>query len=119
MSDTDIYKKREPMPYGSRNPKRSSRRRRSNRTPRAFDDHSRRRRSKNSGLRRLLHLYRKDENEKVFWWSVLVVVVLILGSLAIWQFVIREYMIRSQERGDDYIQYQKPLFEEGQPSAAE
>ncbi len=119
MSDTDIYKKREPMPYGSRDPKPSRRRRRSSRPQRAFDDPSRKRRSKNSGLRRLLHLYRKKENEKYVWWSALTVVVVVVVALAIWQFVIRELMIREQEQQDDYLQRQQPLFEDVQPSAAE
>jgi len=119
MSDTDIYKKREPMPYGSRSPKRSSRRRRSTGSTRAFDDHTRKRRSRNSGFRRLLHLYRKKDNEKVFWWTILGTVVVVVSLLAIWQFGIREYLIRNQEKSDDYLQRQKPLFEETQPSVAE
>jgi hypothetical protein len=119
MSDTDIYKKREPMPYGNRNPKRSGRRRHSTSTPRAFDEQTRKRRSKNSGFRRLLHLYRKKDNEKVFWWTVLATIVAVLALLATWQFVIREHIIRQQEKSDDYLQRQKPLFEQPQPSAAE
>ena len=119
MSDTDIYKKREPMPYGNRHPKRSSRRRRSADSERAFDDHSRKRRSKNSGLRRLLHLYRKEENEKYFWWTITVTAVVLVVGLAIWQFVIREQAIRKQDQQDDYIRYQQPILPEDAPSAAE
>ncbi len=116
---SDIYKQREPMPYGNRSPKRSGRRRRSSGPKQPFDDHSRKRRSTNSGLRRLLHLYRKKENEKVFWWSVLGTVVVVVGLLAIWQFGIREYQIRKQNNRDDYIQHQQPIAGEGQSSAAE
>ena len=117
MSDTDIYKKREPMPYGNKRPRRSTRRRRSD-SQRAFDDHSRTRRSKNSGLRRLLHLYRKKENEKVVWWSVLVSAVVILIAVAIWQFGIRELIIRSENEQTQYIQSQADI-PEAPPSAAE
>lgn len=109
MSDTDIYKKREQMPYSNRSPKKSRRRRRSSGNERAFDDHSRKRRSKNSGLRRILHLYRKKENEKVFWWTLLSSIVVILLLLGIWQFGIQEYKIRQLEKHDDYRQYQVPL----------
>ena len=110
MSDTDIYKNRERMPYGNKRPKRSTRRRRSD-SQRAFDDHSRKRRSKNSGLRRLLHLYRKKENEKVVWWSLLACTVIILTLVAIWQFWIRELMISSQDEQTQYIQSQTEIPE--------
>ena len=116
MSDTDIYKNREPLPYGNKRPKRSSRRRSD--SSRAFDDHSRKRRSKNSGLRRLIHLYRKKENEKLIWWSVLVSVAVILIVLAIWQFWIRELMIRSQNEEMHYAQPQLAI-PEAPASAAE
>ena len=109
MSDTDIYKNREQMPYSNRGPKNARKRRRSSKESRAFDDHSRKRRSKNSGVRRWLHLYRKKDNEKVFWWVVLGGIVVIMVLLAVWQFGIREYMIRQQEQHDDYSQYQEPL----------
>ena len=119
MSDTDIYKKREPMPYGSRHPKRPSRRRRSSESQRAFDDHSRKRRSRNSGLRRILHLYRKSENEKYFWWTIGTTLAVVLLVLAVWQFVIREVQIRKQSEQDDYLQYQQQGFEHPRSSAAE
>jgi hypothetical protein len=105
MSETDIYKTRERMPYGDKRPRRSTRRRRSD-SQRAFDDHSRKRRSSNSGLRRLLHLYRKKENEKVIWLSVLAVTVVVLVVLAIWQFWIRDVILRSENERTPYIKYQ-------------
>ncbi len=108
MSDTDIYKTRERMPYGDKKPKRSTRRRRSD-SQRAFDDHSLKRRSNNSGLRRVLHLYRKKENEKVVWWSVLVSAVVVLTFLAIWQFWIRELITRSQNEQMHYVQPQADI----------
>ena len=110
MSDTDIYKNRERMPYGNKRPRRSSRRRRSD-SQRAFDDHTRKRRSSNSGLRRLLHLYRKKESEKVVWLSVLTCTVVILVVLAIWQFWIRELIIRSENEQAPYIRYQTDIPE--------
>lgn len=119
MSDTDIYKKREPMPYGSDRNRKPKRRRRSSRQHRAFDDPNRKRRSRNSGLRRLLHLYRKQENEKVVWWTLMIVIVIGIVSLAVWQFVIREYQIRHAEQQDDYIQYQRVIPETQAPSPAE
>ena len=109
MSDTDIYKKREPMPYTNSPSKRAgARRRRSSRTRRAFDDNSRKRRSRNSGLRRLLHLYRKKDAERYVWWSALVTLVIGLILLAIWQFVIRENVIRQKEQQIESMQYQNP-----------
>ncbi|HSR87558.1 MAG TPA: hypothetical protein VLL07_01285 [Pontiella sp.] len=110
MSDTDIYKNRERMPYGDKTPRRSTRRRRSD-SQRAFDDHSRKRRSRNSGFRRFLHLYRKKENERVFWWSVIISIIVILTLLAIWQFWIREAMIRSENEQTQYIQYKTAIPE--------
>lgn len=66
----------------------------------------------------MLHLYRKKESEKVFWWSVLGTFVAVLAILAIWQFGIREHLIRKQEKQDDYLQRQQPALNE-EPSAAE
>jgi flagellar biosynthesis/type III secretory pathway M-ring protein FliF/YscJ len=100
MSDTDIYKKREPMPYGSQKPQRPKRRRRSSSHKRSFDDKERKRRSKNSGFRRLLHVYRKKESEKVFWWVVGGTTFVVLLLLAIWQFVITELILRAQEEAE-------------------
>jgi hypothetical protein len=115
MSDTDIYKNRERMPYGDKRPRRSTRRRRSN-SQRAFDDHSRKRRSRNSGLRRLLHLYRKKENERVFWLSLIIFIAVILTLLAIWQFWIREAIFRAKNEQAPYIRYQTDVLQP--PSSA-
>ena len=118
MSDTDIYKSREPMPFGGRNPKRSSRRRRrSDRPRRAFDDQDRKRRSRNSGLRRLLHLYRKRDNEKIFWWTVFILFMAGLIWVAVYQFVIREGEIREQEQSDTFREYQQSFLAD--PSVSE
>lgn len=117
MSDTDIYKNREPMPYSPVKTKRSHRRRRS--TPqRAFDDHTRKRRSRNSGLRRVLHLYRKEGTEKVVWLTMLVVVVVLLASIAVWQFVIREHQIKAAEETAPPVQAQSSA-NDTEPSVAE
>ena len=117
MSDTDIYKSRERLPYGDKRPRRSSRRRASD-PQRAFDDHTRKRRSKNSGIRRILHLYRKKENERVVWLSVLICTATVLIVLAIWQFWIREAMFRSE---NEQVRYVRPQSDpSGTPiSAAE
>ncbi|MDF7825535.1 hypothetical protein P4B35_16030 [Pontiellaceae bacterium B12227] len=109
MSDTDIYKNREAMPVGNKPP--HKRRRRRKKTQRAFDDHDRKRRSKNSGLRRLLHLSRKSENEKVIWISAGVLFAVVLIVIAIWQFVIKEQLVREQETADQYIEYQPNIPE--------
>lgn len=117
MSDTDIYKKREAMPIGARKKPDKKRRRRS--THRAFDEEStRKRRSKNSGIRRLLHLSRKSDNEKYIWSSLGIIIVVSLILAAIWQFAVVEYLVRSEEKQDEYIQYQ-PSIPESSGSAAE
>ncbi|WP_372796360.1 hypothetical protein [Pontiella sp.] len=113
MSDTDIYKKREAMPMG-KTPEKKRRRRRSSSAPRAFDDKNRKRRSKNSGIRRMLHLSRKSENERIIWISVGVIFLVLLVTVALWQFVIQERLVREQERSDDYIEYNPNI-----PSASE
>ncbi|HEY5653913.1 MAG TPA: hypothetical protein VIR63_06060 [Pontiella sp.] len=87
MSDTDIYKNREPMPVGAKQPRKNYQRRR-NRVQHPFDDKPRQRRSKNSGLRRFLHLSRKSENEKFFWVGTAVIFVTVLLFAAIWQYLI-------------------------------
>ena len=107
MSDTDIYKNREPMPIGENKPPNKKGRRRRSSSKRAFDeDHSRKRRSKNTGLRRILHLSRKSDNEKYFWGSMGTLVVVLLVVVAIWQFVVVERIARDEEAKDDYMQYQ-------------
>ncbi|WP_372846579.1 hypothetical protein [Pontiella sp.] len=96
MPNTDIYKQREPLPFGNKPPEKKRRRRSASK--RAFDDHSRKRRSKNSGLRRLLHLWRKSSNEKAIWISIGVVFIVLLIVVAVWQFVILEHMVRIEEQ---------------------
>ena len=115
MADTDIYKNRETMPLGSKPPHKQRRRRSESR--RAFDDRDRKRRSKNSGFRRLLHLSRKKSNEKYFWASMVSVFVVMLIVIALWQFVIQEYLVRSEEKADDYIQYQPSIPEKTNPES--
>lgn len=107
MSESDIYKKREPIPMGKK-PEKKRRRRRSE-SRRAFDDHSRKRRSKNSGLRRLLHLSRKSENEKVIWTIFGVALLIVVVAVAIWQFFIQERIIRQEEKSSDYVEYQPAI----------
>jgi hypothetical protein len=108
MSDTDIYKNREAMPMGGpKNPKK--RRKRRTTTQHAFDDRPRKRRSKNSGLRRLLHLSRKSDNEKFFWGAMGISAVVVLVIIAIWQFWIAEMLVRSQEKKNEYMRYQPSI----------
>ena len=113
MAETDIYKQREPLPYGGKSPRKKQRRRRSA-SHRRFDD-PKKRRSRNSGVRRLVHLSRKGENEKYFWTLLGVVMITLLLLVGIWQFFIRESMIRAEEREDDYIEYQRDVPESGEP----
>ncbi len=99
MSDTDIYKQREPLPASKNKPRsRTGRRRRRSSSQQVFDETNRRRRSKNTGLRRLLHLSRKGENENFFWWGLLIGIVLLLTLVGIWQFWIQEMLIKRQTR---------------------
>lgn len=117
MSETDIYKNREPMPYSEGKSERTRHRRHSTHQ-RSFDDHTRKRRSRNSGLRRLLHLYRKKESEKIVWLSMLVLTVLVLLGIALWQYVIMEHRIRIEEEKNASVQTQMEA-EQTEPSAAE
>ncbi len=108
MSETDIYKNREPIQQTSDDPRfRKGRRRRSS-SLRTFDEHERKRRSKNSGLRRLLHLSRKKGNEKNFWWGVLIVVVVLLVGIGLWQFWYLEHVARKQAKENElYVPIQR------------
>jgi len=103
---SDIYKNNQRMP--SSNPPPKQRRRASSR--RAFDDKGdRQRRSRNTGLRRMLHLIRKGENEKVFWWSMLVAFVVILVAVAVWQFVVLENRAKQKSEESEYVKYQRNI----------
>jgi len=102
MSQTDIYKNRERVQTTPTAPhaKKGLRRRSSSRD--AFDETgNRRRRSKNSGLRRLLHLSRKEGAEKKFWWGLLIAIVVILSFIAIWQFWYLEHAALKQSRQNE------------------
>ena len=66
-------------------------------------------------MRRALHLFRKSENEKYVWITMGVIFVVSLVVIGIWQFVVQEYMIREQERSDDYLE----SYEPGIPSASD
>ena len=81
------------------------------------EDHNRKRRSKNSGIRRLLHLSRKSDNEKFFWGSIGAVTLIVLVIIAIWQFVIAEHLVRSEESENDYIHYQDSIPESPESGA--
>jgi hypothetical protein len=112
MSDTDIYKKRESMPYGSgKAPEKKSRRRRSS-SKRAFDDKERKRRSNNKGLRRFIHLAKKKEHERYFWIVLGVFIVVMILGVSIWQFGIREAKVRAEE-----AEYERSLKIERIPEA--
>jgi len=126
MSDTDIYKSREAMPGRNKSPKK--RRRRSSSKPRAFDDKARKRRSKNSGARRLLHLFRKSENEKYVWVAAGIILLVTLVVVGIWQFFLQEHLIRKHEQTDEHAEVydvdipstsDEPLMSTLTPEAAE
>lgn len=111
MSDTDIYKKREAMPYGSGNvPQKPKRRRKKSR--RQFDDQERKRRSKNKGIRRLLHLSRKKENEKYYWGFMITFIVVLLVAVILWQFVILNIKAESENEQMRQGRAQKEQVEE-------
>ena len=121
MSETDIYKSRETKAPPVDSAKHSGRRRRTS-SQRVFDQHDRskgRRRSKNSGLRRLLHLSRKSENEKVFWWTVLITVIVVLTAIAIWQFWYLEYAARKKSELNPYRLPDAPQSQPVDASASE
>lgn len=108
MSETDIYKKRESMPFGSgKSPEKKSRRRRSS-SQRAFDDTERKRRSKNTGIRRFIHLAKKKENEKYFWIVLGTFIATTIVAVMVWQFGIREAKVRADEAEfEKSIEYQR------------
>jgi hypothetical protein len=103
MSDTDIYKKRETIHVASDGRTRKPSRRRPATSESFGRDKQRRRRSKNTGLRRLIHLSRKSENEKFFWWGLLVCVVVLLVISAAWQFWYTEHVAREMAKKNDAV----------------
>lgn len=119
MSETDIYKQREPMPIGKKPDKKNKHRRRRSSQQRSFDDKSRKRRSKNSGIRRFLHLSRKAENEKVIWTTFGIGMLLAIALIAIWQFFIQERLIREEESQNDYLEYQPNIPRHGEGAILE
>ena len=101
MSETDIYKNRERDQVASDAPlSRKGRRRRSSHL-RSFEETERRRRSKNSGLRRLLHVLRKSENERYFWKGFLVLILVLLALIGIWQFWYMEKIALDKSKESD------------------
>ena len=118
MEETDIYKKREPMPIGSTRTQNKRRRRRS-RSEYAFDeDRPRRRRNSNSGLRRVLHLARKPHNQRKILITIGVMTVLFLIFCAIWEFVVVENKARQEEKKFEYME-QSPDIPSAEASGAE
>ncbi len=122
MAQTDIYKNNERTQMPSEDPRLRKGRRRRSSSRRVFDEHDHhRRRSKNTGLRRLLHLFRKSENEKHFWWGLLIAVVVTLGVIAIWQFWFLGEVARKQSLRNEYALPQQniPRVESTDGSASE
>ena len=118
---TDIYASREQVPQTTDDPRFRKGRRHRTSSLRTFDEHERRRRGKNAGIRRLLHLFRKTDNEKRIWWGALVVTVVILAVIGLWQFLYLEHVARKQSRKNEmYIPVQNiPAAESIPESAAE
>ncbi|MDH3346416.1 MAG: emp24/gp25L/p24 family protein, partial [Kiritimatiellaceae bacterium] len=54
--------------------------------------------STNSGARRMLHLFRKEKNEKRLWIGMLIVIVTLLVVTALWQFWYLDYVARKEEQ---------------------
>ena len=93
---SDIYKQRPQITAAKPRP---GRRRRRSSADGTFDENKpRRRRSRNAGLRRLIHLFRKDENERTSWVSALVIALLVLVVVGLWQFWYREQLVRKKTR---------------------
>ena len=95
MSETNIYKRQE-LPPGKGKKRRPKRR-----VPRRtrFDDHShRKRRSKNSGLRRLLHIYRKESAQKHLWRGVVIFLLIGIVLAAIYQFWYLDKIVQKEMR---------------------
>lgn len=95
---SDIYKNSQQV-YVAK-PK-AKRRRRSSRSGTFDETGERRRRSSNTGMRRLVHLFRKPSNEKKVWYTTLVIVLVTLFVVAIWQFVYRNHVAREQSRQNE------------------
>ena len=112
---SDIYKQRPEIPVAKSV---NRRRRRRSAADGTFDEtKTRRRRSKNSGLRRLLHLFRKEENEKRIWISALVVALVVLLIVGIWQFWYLEQEARQRAREQDKYQQPRGIPRSTQPAA--
>ena len=95
MSKTDIYNTREPIKSSSVSA--SKKRRRRSESSKTFGvEQPRKRRSRNSGLRRLLHLSRKSENDKKIWITIFVLIAVALTWIGIWQFWYLDYQIQKQ-----------------------
>jgi hypothetical protein len=95
---SDIYKNQQQMPVVKPKPKR---RRRSSSDTNFDETNSRRRRSSNTGLRRLLHLIRKEESESKIWWGALTLALVMLAIIGIWQFVVVEHTVRKQAQENE------------------
>ncbi len=95
MADTDIYKSRERMPVSRENTRRYSKRKR--RSSHGDEERPRKRRSKNSGLRRLLHLYRKEKSQRIFLWIIVILVIALLVYAIIWDLVVKPKKIYEKE----------------------
>lgn len=109
---SDIYKNNQRMPGATPEPKR----RRRSKSRSAFDETGeRQRRSRNRGARRMLHLSRKGENEKIFWWGTAVVLVVILLLVAFWQFVVLNN--RAKQESDEVLKqkHQSELLKQSRP----
>ena len=94
MSKTDIYNTREPLKAPT-TPS-SKKRRRSESTKKFGVEQNRKRRSRNSGLRRMLHLMRKPENDIKIWVTIAVLIAVVLTGLGIWQFWYVDHQIEKQ-----------------------
>ncbi len=114
MSDTDIYTDKQVRPQG----KHTKPKRRRRRSTRKFDA-KKRRRSKNSGMRRLFHLARKEENEKIVWGTFFIVAIILLVLVGIWQFWVLERIARQDDAASLAEKQAIEAAEEGTASAPE
>jgi hypothetical protein len=86
MAETDIYKNRE-----------STRRYTKRRRRSTSIDQPRKRRSRNSGFRRLLHLYRKEKNQRIIMWVLVVMMIALLVFAVVWDLVVKPQKLQDKE----------------------
>lgn len=60
-------------------------------------DQPRKRRSRNSGFRRLLHLYRKEKNQRIIMWVLIIMMISLLVFAVMWDLVVKPQKIKAKD----------------------